>query len=853
MKGRGPRGRQSSADGLTNLPFWSTPPASLLQDLHTSVQGLSSEQARVRLSRYGANLLKPKARSDAPAILLSQFKSPVVLILIFAAVLSLFLHDSTDAIIIITIVALSSLLGFWQEHRASRSIERLLAIVRVTARAVRDGQAAEVPIEEVVPGDVVMLAAGDAIPGDCFILEAKDLFVDEAPLTGEAYPVEKAPGIVPPETPLARRSNCLFLGTHVISGTGKAIVVHTGRESEFGNIYQRLRLRPPETDFERGVRRFGYMLMEVTLVLVIAIFGINVYLNRPVLDSLLFSLALAVGLTPQLLPAIVSVNLAHGAQQLARAKVIVKRLASIENFGSMTVLCSDKTGTLTEGVVKLHVAVGADGNESEKLRLLAYLNAFYETGFNNPIDDALRSELKRDVSDYAKLDEVPYDFVRKRLTVLVSHGGSQLMVTKGAMPNVLAACSSVEGRDGAILGVDQMRDVLQQRFQEFSDRGYRVLGLAYREAVGVTTITQSSEVGLTFLGFLVFFDPPKPEIVRTIEQLNDLGVSLKVISGDNRLVVQRLGEQLGLSHQEVLTGPDIRQMSNEALTKRAAEVALFAEIEPNQKERIIVALKQGGSVVGFIGDGINDAPALHAADVGISVDGAVDTAKEAADIVLLEKDLGVLLQGVRMGRRTFANTLKYVFMATSANFGNMFSMASSSAFLGFLPMLPKQVLATNLMTDFPEMTISTDNVDDEMVQKPQRWNLTFIRRFMLAFGLLSTLFDFATFGVLLLALHATTEQFRTGWFVESAISASVIVLVIRSRKPLFRSRPGRYLVLATIGVAAVVLALPFTGLGRLFGFVSLPASFLLFLLGVLACYVVCAELAKWLFYRWVRP
>jgi Mg2+-importing ATPase len=852
MKGRDSSGHQDSAQGSTSLPFWSTPPIPLLQDLQTSPRGLSSEEALLRLKRHGANRLKSKARTNALALLLAQFKSPIILILIFAAGLSIFVGDSADAIIIIIIVAASGLLGFWQERGAARALDKLMALVQTRAKAIRDGQEVDIPIEEIVPGDVVALAAGDTIPADCLILEAKDLFVDEATLTGEPYPVEKMPGTVPPETPLAKRSNCLFMGTHVISGTGTAVVVHTARDTEFGQIHDSLRLRPPETDFERGVRRFGYMLMEVTLVLVIAIFGINVYLERPVLDSLLFSLALAVGLTPQLLPAIVSVNLAQGAQRLAKAKVIVKRLDSIENFGSMTVLCCDKTGTLTEGTVRLHAALSADGSESEKVRLYACLNASFETGFYNPIDDALRSQLKCDVSAFTKLDEVPYDFVRKRLTVLASGGGAHLIITKGALANVLAVCSSAEVSNGEVLDIDQVREGLERRFEEFSGQGYRVLGLAYRPAADVRTISVSSEEGMTFLGFLVFFDPPKQGIMDTVKRLNDLGISLKVISGDNGLVVQHLGEQLGLENREVITGTDIRQTSNQALVKRAAEVDLFAEIEPNQKERIIIALKQGGNVVGFMGDGVNDAPALHTSDVGISVDSAVDAAKEAADIVLLEKDLGVLVQGVRLGRITFANTLKYVFMATSANFGNMFSMASSSAFLSFLPMLPKQVLLTNLMTDFPEMTISTDEVDDEMVQKPQRWNLGFIRRFMVVFGLLSTLFDFATFAVLLVVLNATTEQFRTGWFVESVISASLIVLVIRSRRPFFRSKPGKYLVLATVAVAVVVLALPFTRLGELFGFAPLPISFLLFLVGVVACYVLSAEIAKRLFYRWVR-
>jgi Mg2+-importing ATPase len=832
--------------------FWSVPASELLQRLETTSRGLTSSEAKQRLTRYGANLLKPRKRAGVLFLFLAQFKSPIILILLGAAVLSFFVRDPTDALIILGIILLSSLLGFWQEHRATNAVESLLAKVQTEAEVTRDGEYKEIFAGEIVPGDVVTMKAGDVVPADCLVLESKDLFANEATLTGETFPVDKVAETLSPDTPLARRRNCLFMGTHIVSGTGVAVVVHTGRDTEFGRISETLKLRPPETEFERGVRRFGYFLMEITLLLVVAIFAINIYFARPILDSFLFSLALAVGLTPQLLPAIISVNLAHGAQRLAREKVIVRRLSSIENFGSMNVLCSDKTGTLTEGVMRLHSALSADGKESEKVRLYSYLNAFYETGFQNPIDDAIRSQLQFDISTCKKLDEVPYDFGRKRLSVLVSKDSVNVMITKGAVPNVLAVCSSAEISDGTIVNLDVIRAQAQHRFQDLSDSSYRVLGLSYRNLNDRTTITRDDEDSMTFLGLIVFFDPPKPQIVETIRQLKNLGISLKIISGDNRLVVKSLGQQLGLATARVLTGPELRQMSSEALRKQVTEAELFGEVEPDQKERIIVALKQGGAVVGFIGDGINDAPALHAADVGISVDSAVDVAKEAADIVLLQKDLGVLAEGVKLGRTTFANTLKYVFMATSANFGNMFSMAGASLFLSFLPMLPRQVLFINLMTDFPEMTISTDNVDAEFVESPHRWNITFIRRFMLTFGLLSTVFDFATFGVLLLVLNATMQQFRTGWFLESVISACLIVLVIRSRRPFFRSRPGKYLLAATIAIVAVILALPFTHLGGLFGFTTLPTAFLLFLFGIVVLYIVSAEIVKKLFYRRVR-
>jgi Mg2+-importing ATPase len=832
--------------------FWSVPSLELLQQLQTTPQGLMSDEVQQRLLRYGSNLLKPKKKSDALTLLLAQFKSPIVLILIFAAGLSFFLRDPIDAVIILVIVLVSGFLGFWQERGAANAVEKLYAIVQIKAMVVRDGDSKEVPIEEVVPGDIVFIKASDVIPGDCLLLESKDLFVDEAALTGETYPVEKSIGTLPPETPLSQRTNSLFMGTHVVSGSARALVIRTGKETEFGKVSERLKLRPPETEFERGVRRFGYFLMEITLVLVIAIFAINVYFARPILESFLFALALAVGLTPTLLPAIISINLAHGAKRMALDKVIVKRLASIENFGSMNVLCSDKTGTLTEGVVKLHSALNVDGHESEKVLLYAFLNSSYETGFMNPIDEAIRKYRQFDLSGYKKLDEVPYDFIRKRLSILISKGDTHLMVTKGALSNVLAVCSSAEIAEGRIVDIDTVKERVQQHFEEFSRKGFRTLGVAYKDVGSDTVITREQEADMTFLGFLILFDPPKPGITETIKQLKHLGVSLKIITGDNRLLAANVSQQVELLNPHILTGGDLHQMSDEALLKRVNDVDVFAEVEPNHKERIILALKKAGHVVGYMGDGINDASALHIADVGISVDSAVDVAKEAADIVLLEKDLNVLVQGVREGRTTFANTLKYVFMASSANFGNMFSMAGASLFLPFLPLLPKQILLTNLLTDFPEMTIATDSVDRELVEKPRRWNIQFIRNFMLTFGLLSSVFDYLTFGVLLLILHATTDQFRTGWFIESVISASVTVLVIRTRKSFFRSKPGKYLLMATLLIVVVTTLFPFTPLAELLGFQPLPMTILLVIGIIVVLYILAAEITKRSFYKRVN-
>ena len=832
--------------------FWSLPAAELLAHLRTTPNGVTSDEARKRLARYGSNLLTPRKRSDSLTLLLSQFKSPITLILLFAAGLSLFLHEHVDVFIILAIVFISGLLGFWQERGAANAIGKLLAIVQIKAMVLRDGSQKEIPVEEIVPGDVVILNGGDIIPGDCLILESKDLFVDEATLTGETYPVEKLSGELVKETQLGKRKNTLFMGTHVVSGSAKAVVVYIGKQTEFGKVSERLKLRPPETEFERGVRRFGYFLMEITLLLVISIFAINTYMSRPVLEALLFSLALAVGLTPQLLPAIISVNLAHGAKRMAQQKVIVKRLASIENFGSMNVLCSDKTGTLTEGAVRVNSTLDVEGKESEKVLFYAYLNAFFETGFTNPIDSAIRNYRQFDVSGCRKLDEVPYDFIRKRLSILVLKDDKNIMVTKGALTNVLSVCSSAETSDGRIVDMATVKEQILNCYEKNSRKGLRILGIAYRNVGSDSLITKDHEAAMTFSGFIVLFDPPKPGIAGTINQLHHLGISLKIITGDNKLVASNIGQQVGFSNPEILTGLDLRSMSDEALQGRVNDISIFAETEPNQKERIILALKKSGNVVGYIGDGINDASALHAADVGISVDSAVDVAKDAADIVLLEKDLGVLVQGVREGRMTFANTLKYVFMATSANFGNMFSMAGVSLFLPFLPLLPGQILLTNLMTDIPEMTIATDSVDEEMVDHPRRWDIGFIRNFMLVFGFLSSVFDYLTFGVLFYILHATPGQFRTGWFMESVISASMIVLVIRTKKPFFKSKPGKYLFWATLLIAVIALLLPFMPIGKAFGFSPLPISFLLLMGLIVVFYIITAEMVKGIFYRIVK-
>jgi Mg2+-importing ATPase len=836
-----------------NIPsFWSISATELLSKLQVTAKGITTAEAKKRLISYGANSIKPQKSSGTFMLLIGQFKSPIILILLGATVLSLFLRNFVDASIILSIVIISGLLGFWQEFSASNAVAKLLALVQIKAAVLRDGKQVEIPVEDIVPGDIVILNAGDIVPGDCVIIESKDVFVDEAMLTGETFPVEKEASVLPANTALAQRTNSLWMGTHVVSGTANALVILTGKNTEFGKVSERLKLKPPETDFEHGIRRFGYFLGEVTLVLVVLIFAINVYLQRPVLEAFLFSLALAVGLTPQLLPAIISINLAHGAKKMAEKKVIVKRLASIENFGSMNIICSDKTGTLTEGTVKVESALDVNGDASDKAFLYAYLNASFETGFTNPIDEAILNFKKTDLKGYQKHDEIPYDFLRKRLSISVKQGDSHLMVTKGALSNILEVCSSVEMKEGSVVKIASVQKQIQEHFEAFSNDGFRTIGIAYKNLTSESPISKDDEKDMTFLGFLTLFDPPKANIADTINSLKKLGVSLKVITGDNHLVAASISKKMGLLNNKILTGPEIHQMSDTALLRSVGTVDVFAEIEPNQKERIIIAMRKAGNVVGYMGDGINDASALHAADVGISVDTAADVAKDAADIVLLEKDLAVLIEGVREGRTTFANTLKYVFMATSANFGNMFSMAGLSLFIPFLPLLPKQILLTNLMTDFPEMTIATDNVDEEMINYPRRWDIKAIRKFMITFGLLSSVFDYLTFGLLLIVLRANEGEFRTGWFLESVISASVIVLVIRSRKPFFKSRPGKYLLIATLSIAVITLILPFTPLGTIFGFSPLSLTTYLLLMLIVVFYVIAAEITKTIFHKKVK-
>src|SRR6266542_4244798 len=841
--------QQSMKEGT----YWSVPAEQLLTSLRTTQDGLATTEAEKRLKEVGLNSLKATRRATPLILFLNQFKSPLVLILLFAVVVSAFAQEWIDAIVILVIVVASALITFLQEYSATNAVEKLRAHLAHNVNALRNGQQQSVPVETIVPGDVVMLSAGNLIPADGVVLEAKDFFVNQAVLTGETFPVKKEAGVVPESASLTERTNCVFMGTSVRTGTANVLIVQTGTATNYGQIADRLSLRPPETEFERGIRHFGLMLTQIMVVLILIVFAMNVVSAKPPIDSLLFAIALAVGISPELLPAIITINLSKGARTMAKQGVIVQQLNAIENFGSMDVLCTDKTGTLTEGVVRLDGALDVRGEASEEIFRYAYLNAHFQTGLSNPLDEAITSQKQLDLNGVTKLDEVPYDFNRKCLSIVVQEkDGSPILITKGALSHLLEVCSSIrEGEKTIPLDANESKQI-QERFAQWSDQGFRVLGMAIKPIEKQSNYTSHDERDMVFAGFLLFFDPPKADATQAIEALEKLGVRLKIITGDNQRVAMHVAEAVKLPMEGVLSGSELGKLSDEALLHKVEHTDLFVDVDPNQKERIIRALQKRSHVVGYMGDGINDAPALHDADVGISVESAVDVAREASDFVLLKPGLDILRRGIEEGRVTFANSLKYVFTTTSANFGNMFSMAGASLFLPFLPLLAKQILLNNFLSDFPGMTIAGDNVDRELVDTPHRWDLRFIRNFMVIFGLVSSTFDFVTFGMLLFLIRATPEQFRTGWFVESLLTVLVIALVVRTRRPFYRSRPGRLLWLSTLGVTIVTLALPYLPFAGLLGFTPLPLTVLALLLGITVMYIAAAEVTKRIFYAVFR-
>lgn len=831
--------------------------------LPQNANGLSSRDAAERLGRVGPNRLKPSLQRAVALQFLMQFKNPLVLVLLVASGISAITGDASGALIIGLIVLMSVTLDFVQSYRAGRAADRLALQVAVTATVLRDGVPGELPVVNLVPGDVVVVSAGDLVPADARVLQADDFFVNQAQLTGEPYPVEKratgephdqasqGAGVAGPGEGELFAQDLVFMGSSVVSGSARVLLERTGSSTALGQIAVSLSHPAPPTAFEMGTRRFGMLIMRLTLLLVLFTLLVNVALHRPLLESFLFAVALAVGLTPELLPMVVSVTLTRGALRMAALQVIVKRPSSIQDLGAMDILCTDKTGTLTEAHIRLERHVDATGADNPQVLELAYLNSYFESGLKSPLDDAILAHEDMDVSDWTKIDEVPFDFERRRVSVLVERAAARRLVVKGAPEDVLRLCTHYQDPAGHTVELDAAAQArINTLFDSLGQDGFRVLGIAWRDvALDHPHAVVSDESALIFAGFAAFLDPPKTSAGQAIHAMAASGVAVKILTGDNEHVTRHVCAQLGVPIEGVLTGTEVAALNDDALHARVEAVNLFCRVNPAQKNRIILALKARGHVVGYLGDGINDAPSLHTADVGISVDGAVDVAKQAAAMILLEHDLMVLHLGVLEGRRTFGNVMKYIMMATSSNFGNMFSMAAATLFLPFLPMLPLQILLNNLLYDVSEVTLPLDNVDEEDLALPRHWDMGFIRNFMLSIGPISSLFDFLTFYLLIRLFEAQESMFRTGWFVESMATQVLVIFVIRTRRNPLRSRPDRWLALTSLAVVVTAMALPFTVLAPYLGFTPLPLAFFGLLLVLVASYLVVVEGGKQWFYR----
>ncbi|HEX8917614.1 MAG TPA: magnesium-translocating P-type ATPase, partial [Chloroflexota bacterium] len=810
-------------------PFWVDDVDTLCRSMDSTPAGLTAAEAKQRLQEFGPNDLARQRKSAALEIILF-FTNPLVLILLLAALVSGVMGEYVNAGLIAVIVSLSVLLNFFQAYRSQQAADRLRQLVVTTATVLRDGGWLEIPQADIVPGDVIRLSAGDLIPADARLIESQTLYVNEAALTGESMPARKEAQSSIASTALVDARDAVFLGTSVVSGTATAVVAHTGRQTEIGHIAQHLAARPPQTEFERGTHAFGMMIMRTVILLVLFVFVVNALVKHTsYLESFLFAIALAVGLTPEFLPMIMSVTLSAGALRMARKKVVVKRLATIENFGSMDILCSDKTGTLTEGKIALEQYVDIHGDTDQNVLLYAVLNAAFETGIKSPLDDALVHHSHPDIARYTKAGEIPFDFLRRRSSIAVQDGSGYLLVTKGAPEGVLPLCQDFERGGKKALFQDEDRQIADQTFRRLSGEGQRVLAVAYRRVTHNARYTPEDEHNLTLVGFAAFLDPPKESAAKALADLREAGIAVKIMTGDNELVTQAICCQVGLDGTGIVLGEHLDRTSDEALGVLAERTSVFARVSPEQKNRLMRTLRERGHVVGFMGDGINDAPSLHNADVGISVSDAVDVAKEAAEIILLEESLEVLHDGVLEGRRSFGNVMKYIMMGTSSNFGNMFSMAGASLFLPFLPMLPLQILLNNFIYDVSQLTIPSDRVDNGYVAKPKRWNINFIQHFMLIVGPISSIYDFLTFGVLIWLFHSSEALFHTGWFVESLATQTLVILVIRTSLPPWKSRPSRTLVAGIFIAVAVAMVLPFTAVSSALGFVALPVPFFIFL------------------------
>jgi Mg2+-importing ATPase len=832
-------------------PFHSLPETDLFSALGTTARGLTSEQATDRREVYGRNDISP-ARKRPPIIrFLEHFWNLLIIILLIAAAISVFVGEFTDAAIIFVIVIISVTLDFFQEYKAENAADLLKQKLVSKAAVFRDGKQVELPITEIVPGDLIFLAAGDIVPADARVLAERDFYINQSALTGEPFPVAKTAGVEDPNTTLTEAGNYIFLGTSVVSGTATAIITRTGMSTEFGKVAKILVGRPPETEFERGLKQFSYLMSKFIFFLVIFVFFINALFRHGVLESLLFSVALAVGMTPELLPMILSLNLSKGSIAMSQKGAIVKHPESIQNFGSMDVLCTDKTGTLTENQIALVRHLDTEGNDSENVLLYSYINSFFDTGLKSPLDEAILKFRHIDIDAYRKIDEIPFDFLRKRISVIVSRGSGRILVAKGAPEEVLRVCSERE-RGGVVEPLTEAgKEQITTIYQAQSAAGFRTLAVCYRSLPeDQARFSATDEKGMILVGLVTFIDPPKESARDSVQLLARSGIELKILTGDNELVAKKTCDLIGLPAKGVLTGAGIEHLDQETLSRVVENVTIFSRMTPVQKNRVMIALKHNGHVVGFMGDGINDAPSIREADVGISVENAVDIAKESADIILLKNDLRVLNDGVLEGRKTFGNTMKYILMGTSSNFGNMFSVAGASLFLRFLPMLPIQILLNNLLYDVSESTIPTDNVDASYISTPKKWDIEFIKKFIMVFGPISSVFDFITFFVLLFIFNADAALFQTAWFIESICTQTLVIFVIRTRVvPFYKSRPSIPLLVSTLMIVAIACILPFTFIGSIFSFVPPPVSFFAVLAGLVAGYLIITELVKRWFYR----
>jgi Mg2+-importing ATPase len=824
--------------------------------------GLSTTEARLRLSKIGPNEPVSSRRTSGLVQILLLFVNPLAIILLVASAISAAVGEVINASIIALMVLLSAALNFIQTYRSQRAVERIRKEVAPTANALRDGNWTEIPRRELVPDDVIRLTAGDLVPADAWLLKVRDLHVQEAALTGESLPVEKEALDLHTISQDTSDGHKVFLGTSVVSGTGTALVMATGKNTAFGDIATRLATKPPETEFERGTRQFGLLIMKTTILLVLFVLLVSVVLHHNFLESLLFAVALAVGLTPEFLPMITTVTLGQGAVHMARKKVIVKHLEAMQNFGSIDVLCSDKTGTLTSGEMALDQHLDPFGAPSERVFLLAYLNSLHETGVSNPLDQAIKSKAIKqsssvnpldaavlqhdhpDIHAYRKIDEIPFDFERRRVSIVVERENERLLITKGAPESMMPVCAAYE-LNGQQQPLDaDSRAHCETTYRDLCAKGFRALAVAYAVVPRQDIYRAGDEKDLVLAGFLTFSDPPLDTAKLALEALRRDGVEVKILTGDNELVTQHICSQVGLDVGRIILGDELERMTDPALAHIVEQTSVFARVSPAQKNRIILALKHRSHVVGYLGDGINDAPSLHAADVGISVSTAVDVAKDAADFILLERSLNVLHEGIIEGRMAFGNVMKYLLMGTSSNFGNMFSMAIASLFLPFLPMLPTQILLNNFLYDLAQVTIPTDHVDRTFIHKPQRWNVKMIRDFMIYIGPISSIYDFLTFFALLKVFSASEQLFHTGWFVESLATQTLVIFIIRTAGNPFRSRPSLALTATTISVVMAGIVIPFTSLGKIVGFTPLPLAFFLFLAGATATYLLLVEIVK---------